>query len=205
MKIVPVVCKFAGHVDLKEKVKTAILTHQNNPMAIKFGIAAARILEAVVLGAPSLAEALATVESNLVQDLGDDAAKEVQAAIDIAKAAAATNQSVSDVLLELSHEMMKDQPESPFYDLAARSCALPGSFIGPLVQLYRTPPVDYVAGLRENILASGDTCSRAVFLGAVLGAMTPDGAGVPVSWLDRLDTKVRSHVDGLSQKISAAS
>jgi hypothetical protein len=33
--------------------------------------------------------------------------------------------------------------------------------------------------------------------------MTPDG--LPVSWLDRLDAKVRSQVDGLSQKISAAS
>lgn len=195
MKIVPVVCKFAGAPDLKEKVTMAIKTHQNNAMAVKFGLASARILEAVVLGAPSLGEALETVESNLVQDLGAAEAKEVQEAFGKAKAFAATEKTLSEILGDLSHEIMKDQPDSKFYNLAARSCALPGSFIGPLVQMYRG--TDYVECIRSNILASGDTCSRAVFIGAVIAA----AKGFPEPWLEKLDGDVLKKLDAAVAKI----
>lgn len=194
MKMVPVVCKFAGAPDLKEKVTTAIKTHQNNAMAVKFGIASARILEAILLGATSIGEALETVEANLVQDLGAEDAKEVQEAFEKAKAAAASEKSLSDILGDLSHELMKDEPDSKFYNLVARSCALPGSFIGPLVQMYRGS--DYADSIRQNILASGDTCSRGVFVGAVVAA----AKGLPEAWNEKLDNDLRKKVDAAVAK-----
>jgi hypothetical protein len=101
--------------------------------------------------------------------------------------------TLDDLLLQLSHEKMKDTPEHAFYDMAARSCALPGAFTGPMYLLYKyalqssgpsnnkvitttssTPWDDNVLlmAIRENIFAAGDTCGRAVFLGAVLASAT---------------------------------
>lgn len=189
MKIIPVTCRYAGSQQLLEKVKTAIQVHQNNEMAIAFGIAAARILEAVLLGA-NVPDALETVRTNLKQDGLGTFQTQVEEAFETAKKVAASGQSLSDYFLELSHEMMKDKPDSPFYDLIGRSCQLPGSFIGPLVLLYRNTP--FIDSIRTNILAAGDTCSRAIFLGAVLGA-----ANEKVPWMDHLDVTVRAkaHMD----------
>lgn len=49
-----------------------------------------------------------------------------------------------------------------------QSCHLPGSFQGPIYAAYFAK--DYVQGIRENILAGGDSCSRAVVAGAMLAA-----------------------------------
>lgn len=196
MKIVPVTCRYAGTPDLKQKVTDAIRVHQNNKMAIAFGVASARVLEAVLLGASSLPEALDTVQSNLKEDLDDP--EEVIQAFTRAKAVAATEATLSDFLLELSNEIMKDQPDSPFYNLAGRSCALPGAFMGPLVLMYRSS--DYESALRENIIASGDTCSRAVFLGAVLAAAA---SSVPDEWVAKVDSETTESMGSLGEKIAS--
>ena len=207
MKIVPITCRYAGSKDLKEIVVDAVRVHQNNPTAVAFGIAASRILEAVLLGATSIPEALDTVQSNIQGDLSGDGetAQAVLEAFARAKTFAAEKEkSLSDILGELSREKMKDNPESPFYNLAARSCALPGVFIGPLVLLYRSgTTVDssyFAQALRENILASGDTCSRSVFLGAVLGAAA---GSLPGDWVAQMDTETKAKMDALAQTIAS--
>jgi hypothetical protein len=84
MKIVPVVGRYAGSDNVVENVVTAIRVHQNNPTAFAFGIVSARLLEAVILGAP-LHEALETVQKNMAGDMtqagiSDDVQKDVQEA-----------------------------------------------------------------------------------------------------------------------------
>ena len=218
MKIVPVVSRYAGSPEMVDKLTQAIRVHQNNEKAIAFGIVAGRLLEAVVLGAP-LEEALETVQMNVAEELTSSDYKD-----DILKAFArgkragkdeGSTKTLDDVLLEVSHEIMgEEQSASPFYDLAARSCALPGSFIAPITLLYKyataSNPIRsaFAPALRENILASGDTCSRAIFVGAVLGAAgvgSEEGAlwqdAIPSEWNAKLDPSTNAKIEAALSNI----
>ena len=213
MKNIPVTCQYAGSPELIDKVTQAIQVHQNNPKAIAFGIVSARLLEAILLGAP-LGEALATLEQNFPEELKSYEAKE-----DVVKAFAngkrfgqQEGKSLDEIVLVVSHEMMKDKPDSPFYNLYGRSCALPGSFIGPIAQFYKcatkggsTTKDVYAAAIRENILASGDTCSRAIFVGATLAAagVSPSKEdddvvkwddAIPEGWFEKMDQKTMDQI-----------
>ena len=212
MKIVPVTCRFAGSPDLVDKVTQAIQVHQNNQKAIAFGIASARILEAVLLGAP-LGEALATVEKNLGDDLQSSDFRQdvVDAFARGKKGGLEKEKTLDDILLEVSHEVMVGKEDSPFYSMAARSCALPGSFIGPIALLYKSTLVTgkdaneaFSSGIRENILASGDTCSRGVFIGAVLAASgaTENSSGVPSDWVDKMEKTTMQKVEAALEIIA---
>ena len=57
----------------------------------------------------------------------------------------------------------------------------------------------YAKALRANILASGDTCSRAVFIGAVLAAASGE---VPQDWVDKVDKGTMDQIDALANKIA---
>jgi ADP-ribosylglycohydrolase len=213
MKIVPIACrsintpfpadeKTSGKDDRDKatdphflrKVAELIRVHQNNDIAVAFGIVSARILQSVISNAivatpppKTLLQILDDCYDTIATDFAvifdtSDAKmatnlKLVQDSYQRGKSAATEYKTLDDFLLELSHEKMKDQPDSPFYDFAARSCALPGSFIGPMYQLYKMASSssvitgrNYMEAIRENIFAAGDTCSRGVFVGSVLGA-----------------------------------
>jgi ADP-ribosylglycohydrolase len=187
MKVVPVTCLYAGKPELKEKVEEAIRVHQNNDVAVAFGVAAAIILERVLLGKGMPDDDLVETFDSSPRDSWREAAK---------------FQDLETLLLELSHEVMKGKEDSPFYDLAARSCALPGSFTAPAFLLQHDAGKDdaYVTALRANILGAGDTCSRAVFLGAVLAAA--DERGVPQDWVDKMDQEILNRIDIAAVKIA---
>ena len=202
-KIVPIACRFAGTPEFIDKVTQAIRVHQNNGKAIAFGIVSARILEAVLLGAP-LVEALATVEKNLGDDLKEsDSRQDVIDAFARGKKGGLEKKSLDEILLEVSHEIMVGKEDSPFYSLAGRSCQLPGSFIGPIALFYKST-LDasndaFAAGVRENILASGDTCSRGIFVGAVLAASgttsEESSNSIPSEWKDKMDKSIMEKLD----------
>ena len=44
----------------------------------------------------------------------------------------------------------------------------------------------YVDGVRSNMLAGGDCCSRSIFIGTCLGAKFGLG-GLPIGWLEKVD------------------
>ena len=44
----------------------------------------------------------------------------------------------------------------------------------------------YVDGVRSNMLAGGDCCSRSIFIGTCLGAKFGLG-GIPIGWLEKVD------------------
>lgn len=183
MKVVPVVCLNAGKPDLKEKVENAIRVHQNNDQAVGFGWAAAQILERALLSGEFPDSAF--VESTLTEDAKNSWEK-----------AAAFN-DFEQLLLTISHEIMKGKEDSPFYDFAGRSCAMPAAFTAPCY-LFQNEP-DYATAIRKNILGSGDTCSRAVFLGAVFAAAK---GGPPQEWMDKVDSDLMKRVDAAANKIA---
>jgi ADP-ribosylglycohydrolase len=195
MKVVPVTCLYAGKPELAAKVEEAIRVHQNNDVAVAFGVAASCVLEAVLLGS-SLGEALEKCASSSAE------ANIVAEAFATSKEAAGSL-SLEELLVKTSNEMMKDNPDSPFYNLAARSCKLPGSFIVPLHQLYvgahGSGEEVYVTAIRNNILGAGDTCSRAVIIGAILAAAT---GGPPDSWVAKMDSDTLAKVDAAAEAIA---
>lgn len=238
MKIVPVTCRYVdsstptGNSLLVQKVAEIIRVHQNNDIAVAFGIVSARILEAVMLSSTSASSTAAvllqsfdacydSVRTDLEAILGKDKSDIVDlvlTAYQRGKSAATEYATLDELLLQLSHEKMKDQTENPFYDLAARSCALPGSFIGPVYQLYKVAMTSnsdavidentYISAIRENILAAGDTCSRGVFLGAVLAAAmaVPEGSNDTDTTFETLWNKVevntRNEIESYANSIA---
>ena len=66
---------------------------------------------------------------------------------------------------------------------SGKECSLPGSCLGGLASVLLAP--DLVTAVRLNILAGGDCCSRANFIGAVFGAR--DGIeAIPVDWMEKV-------------------
>ena len=64
-----------------------------------------------------------------------------------------------------------------------KECSLPGSCLGGLASVLLAP--DLVTAVRLNILAGGDCCSRANFIGAVFGAR--DGVeAIPIEWMEKV-------------------
>jgi ADP-ribosylglycohydrolase len=192
MKVVPVTCLYAGKPEMKQKVEEAIRVHQNNDVAVAFGVASACILERALLTG-SLPDA-SFVESLDVDQQVKDAWNK-----------AAKFSELEPLMLQISHEAMKGKEDSPFYDLAGRSCAMPGAFIAPSFLFQEAGKNStcgkdaYAEALRANILASGDTCSRAVFIGSVLAAASGD---VPQDWVDKVDKETMDQVDALANKIA---
>lgn len=64
-----------------------------------------------------------------------------------------------------------------------KACGLPGSFQGSLASILVSP--DYVTAVRRNILAGGDCCSRANYIGAALGAKYGIEA-IPMEWIEQV-------------------
>jgi hypothetical protein len=157
-------------------VEEAIRVGQNNNVAVKFGLAASGIINDVLLG-KTIAEAISEAKQRAQADA------EVFGCFE--KAFASQDRELVDFLGDLSKAMIAPGEEKPFLH-KARSCGLPGSFIGPVHQMVAAGDGviagddTYVKCLRANIVAAGDTCSRAIFLGAVIGAAA---ASVPAAWV----------------------
>ena len=205
MKVVPVTLMYAGKPEFADKVAECIRVHQNNPVAIAYGVAAARILEAVLLGA-SLTDALSTA-SAAVQARKQEPPENAAVGEKFVRAAASVSSGISlaDLSKQVSNEIKKDTPDSPFYNIAATSCAWPGSFIVPLHQMYsasngsREGESDtFVRVIRENIMLGGDTCSRAVLLGAIVAAVY---GGVPDAWVGKLEGGFVSEIRMLANSL----
>ena len=187
MKIVPVACLYAGKIDMLERVKEAIMVHQTNKTAIMFGMAAAFLLESIILGA-DLKEALEKVAEKCIIAGWDDVSAACRRALSEAKSAS---------LEELMQKMTDEK-------LGGRTCHFPSAFIVPMF-LFHQAVADgevneeaYIKALRANILAAGDTCSRAVFIGAVLGACVEK---VPKTWEDKFDQETLKKIDHATKEI----
>eukprot|EP00878_Enallax_costatus_P019783 GHUV01020885.1.p1 GENE.GHUV01020885.1~~GHUV01020885.1.p1 ORF type:complete len:325 (+),score=106.22 GHUV01020885.1:330-1304(+) len=133
---------YAGTEALPAAVEASVRAQQNNETSVTLGLAAARILEKVVLGS-SIDEALswAQMEGNLP---------------------AAATEAVKQALAA------KGEPFNSASTKFGVSCAMPGAFQNAI--LVAATAKSYSDGIRTNMLAGGDNCSRSVYLGALLGA-----------------------------------
>jgi hypothetical protein len=148
VKVPVLVARYAGTGLLEQAVEQAGQVHQDSTEAVGAAIAAALLLEHIVLGS-TVNDALAWARRNL----------------------ASAERELLDKALRLNSTGTVDATR-----LLGSSCHLPGSFLSPLHCIARHP-FDYKAAVRANILAAGDQCSRAVFVGACLAAAMEQGQG----------------------------
>jgi len=165
------------------------MVYQTNPRAIRFACSAARILESLLLGLP-LKEALE---------------KAVESAMSSSNSLSMDDTDVGDAcLFALLEAKMKDLPEvmqtlvEEEEEKGGRSARYPAAFIVPMFLFYKAiadgeiTKDAYVKAVRANILAGGDTCCRAVLLGAILGAAS---GSVPQSFVDKLSSETMAKVE----------
>ncbi|KAK9812894.1 hypothetical protein WJX72_005338 [[Myrmecia] bisecta] len=145
--------RYSGTPEFQDKVRDAVLIKQNNPTALSIGWAAAQIVEQVVKGAsPQEAVEWAAQEGNLDPDVQK---------------------------LVLGALALKDRPHTEAVDALGKSCALPGSFQGPIHAVATSS--SYVEAVRKTIVAGGDNCSRVGLVGAIFGAAEGSNA-IPAAW-----------------------
>lgn len=156
LKSAIVVALYAGSPDLLQRMEEATRVHQNNAVAVEFALATARMLERVVLGESSVVEALDWG----VENVGGDAAAALATAIGHAKAGLPARDAVGKM---------------------GRACSLPGSFQGAMHALYLHSSDGLEATAVANVLAAGDQCSRAILIGAFMGAAGGLGS-LPDEW-----------------------
>lgn len=198
LKAIPVTCLYAGQESIATQVEAAIRVHQNNDRAVAFGLTTSCMLESLLLGS-SLQEAL-----ELCEDLNKDMA--VAACFARAKTALANKETVEEMVLDISHQAKVGKPDSPFYGHNSRSCELPGAFTVSLYWLLQAAaakgtvitPATIEHVLRENIMVGGDTCSRSILLGGILGAAADE---VP-PWQAKIDATTYASVNEAAGKIA---
>jgi hypothetical protein len=173
---------YAGEVDMLERVKEAIMAFQTNREAIRFGMASAALLESVLLG-HTLQESLEKVVSRVITSPGSEDVMD------------ACLRALCDAKLKTFEELLEGLKEE---DLGGSSCALPSPFIADMYLFYKAVgdgTVDeaaYIKAIRENIMGGGDSCGRAVLLGAVLAACAEK---VPVSFVEKTDKEVMDRIE----------
>lgn len=141
VKAVLMAARYAGDPLLLSKTEECIRVHQNDDVAVQYGLLAAKALERVILDVPT---ALPASEE-------DEYAQKYQ------------HLAPHDFLEQLA----RDRGISP--PMYASSCGLPHAYTTCLYFLLQQQhgAQDLI---RENIRFGGDNCSRAVFLGAIKGA-----------------------------------
>lgn len=157
-KVPFLVARYAGKQELLIKVRDGVRVHQSSNSAISLGVAAAKILERVVLGT-TLLEALTWSQSEGVLD-------------------ASSQKLVQTVLQSLSVS------HSVFVAKNGSSDRLPDAFLGSFHAAAIS--ASYEEGVRHTLKAGGDGMSgRAMLAGAILAA-EHYREDLPEDWLEQI-------------------
>lgn len=192
VKVIPIVARYAGMPGLPAAVDAAVRAQQNSDAAVGYGLTAAHILEAVVMGS-TVAEA-------------------VQSAADAAGTTPLVPESMKPILLDALDNQaatLKDLVWVPGSETKAgrwgASCHNPGAFQASIVAALQAAG-NYTSGVRANMMLGGDNCSRSVLIGALLAAQGGMKA-VPEAWRGKMTRfeEMQKHVDHLIGYRKAAS
>ncbi len=170
-KLPPLVAVYAGKDALHEVVESAVRVTNNNDLAVHFGQASSSIIEAAVLGADVEAAILA-----IAKNADPGVAKLVDTAFSC-----------------------RDEDNVEVTAKFGMSCNLVFGIPSVIHNLLTSE--SFVQAIRKNIYAGGDSCGRAILLGAVLGATKGinEETGIPQMWIDCLSQ--REEIDDLIAKL----
>ena len=163
---------------------------QTNPKACRFVMASALVLENVLLG-KSLKEAL---------ELMVEAAMSSKFSLDDADVGNSCIHLLMEAKMKDLPELMQDLGE----DQGGSSAQFPSPFVVSVFSFYKAiadgdiTEETYIKTIRANIMAGGDTCCRAIYMGAVLGAAA---GSVPQSFVDKFSKDAMEKVDRASVAI----
>lgn len=170
-KLPALIVAYEGEDNLPEVVASAVRVTNNNDLAVAFGKAAARMIETAIQ--------TANFESTLE----------------------AVRQTANPEVIQLIDRALslKDKDNQNVTAQFGMSCNL--VFGVPSVAHNLATSTSFVEAIRENIYAGGDSCGRAILLGAVLGAIHGIGGdkGVPQDWIEKLNQKTK--IEELLQKL----
>lgn len=173
-KLPALVAAHVGDPALDCLVESAVRVTNHNDDAVAFGRVAGRMLETALTGG----------DGGAAIEVG--AGRNVEAVIEAGRAVASPPiRAAIDEVLARRHE-----DTAAVTRHFALHCQLTAAFPS-LVHNLATAP-DYTTAVRHNILAGGDSCGRAILLGAILGAVHGIGesaGGVPEHWIDRLNER----------------
>lgn len=171
-KLPVLACLYAGHPDYLKIAEQCIRVQQTDKIALDYGLTAARLLERILL-----ADEGQTVEQTM-QDLAKDD-----------KLFAKTLQSIDNVnednLLHGLIKLLTVEDSSAILSLG-NSCHLPSSF-NLATYFIRTcqQNTDYKSVIQRAVVSTGDNCSRILFVGACVGAVT-GAKQIPEEWKKRV-------------------
>lgn len=171
-KLPPLVALAASAPDFQQQAESAMRVTNDNATAVSFGTFAADLMRAALLG-NSAGEALS----------------------------ASRAQANPDVVAALKPlERMADQSTPEVTKIIGMSCDI--AFGVPSVVHNLTNASTFSDAIEQNIYAGGDSCGRAILLGAILGATHGIGGetGIPQDWIERLShrQKIMSLLDTLT-------
>ena len=159
---------------LLQKIREAVRVHEIGAEAENAAVATALLLQQVVQGV-AISDAIKALTSN--EAISTDTRASIQQVLDAVDA-----KTFSDATAAIAH--------------FGKPCSLPGALQGSLYVLLTS--TGFVEALRANMLAGGDSCSRAIVIGAVSASMQGDDA-IPAEWKEK--TKVYAEVQTLAEKI----
>ena len=144
--------------DCAQIIETAIRATNNNETAVNYGTTGAHMMRAAAVGGDVDA---------ILQAAHDGATPDIRA--DLGTAVQMSDRSLNDV--------------TTHFGLA---CNL--SYAIPSISHNFKTASSYSEAVTRNIYAGGDTCGRAILLGAVMGAVHGVGGdtGIPQNWIDQL-------------------
>jgi len=166
----PVVVKYAGSSDLMEKVLKVTSTQSSWPVAVRHSLVASKIIEAFVLNKEDPIE---TVQTEIKAEY-PEIAREIE---------------------DIKRNM--DVHHTQVVARFGRPCYNPGSFQGAIHAVLTSEQFD--EAVRKTILAGGCNCSRAFFIGAMMGAKVGI-SGIPREWIEK--TNNAEHVLQMAMDIT---
>ena len=182
-KLPIVIGLFAGRDDFEAKITEATRLTNNNDIAVTYALFYARVLEAVILdGSVTVRQAVELA----LKRVGD--AHELHALI--AKALAFDTRAGGAAA-------------TLFKDFNGGSCPVKNTVPITIAIAAGRDDISFVEASRLNIATGGDSCGRAVLLGALLGVTrgVATDRGVPLSWIGRLSrtAEVLQAIDDATQ------
>lgn len=167
-KLPALACLYAGHPDYLKIVEQCIRVQQLDKIAMDYGLTAARLLERIILAD----------ENQPIEQIMQDLAKDDKL---FAKSLQSMNKVNEDDSLHDLIKLLTVQDSSAILSLG-NSCHLPGSFnLAAYFVRACQPNTDYQSLIRRAVASTGDNCSRILFVGGCVGALT-GAKQIPEEW-----------------------